>query len=40
MGRAKTDTAMIAQEVAAVADQEVLNELFGDSASFALYDIL
>jgi len=33
MGRAKTDTAAIAQEVAAVADQEVLNELFGDSAS-------
>lgn len=30
MGRAKTDTAAIAQEVAAVADQEVLNELFGD----------
>jgi len=33
MGRAKTDTAAIAQEVATVADQEVLNELFGDSAS-------
>jgi hypothetical protein len=33
MGRAKTDTATIAQEVAAAADQEVLNELFGDSAS-------
>lgn len=40
MGRAKTDTATIAQEVATVADQEVLNELFGDSASSAPYDIL
>jgi len=33
MGRAKTDTVAIAQEVAAVADQEVLDDLFGDSAS-------
>ena len=33
MGRAKTDTVAIAQEVAAVADQEVLEDLFGDSAS-------
>ena len=33
LGRAKTDTAAIAQEVAAVADQEVLEDLFGDSAS-------
>jgi peptide chain release factor subunit 3 len=33
MSRAKTDTAAIAQEVAAVADQEVLDDLFGDSAS-------
>ena len=33
MGRAKTDTAAIAQEVATVADQEVLEDLFGDSAS-------
>ena len=32
MGRAKTDTAAIAQEVATVADQEVLEDLFGDSA--------
>jgi hypothetical protein len=32
MGRAKTDTAAVAQEVATVADQEVLEELFGDSA--------
>ncbi|KAH9983837.1 P-loop containing nucleoside triphosphate hydrolase protein [Russula vinacea] len=30
MGRAKTDTAAIAQEVATVADQEVLEDLFGD----------
>ncbi|KAH9970460.1 P-loop containing nucleoside triphosphate hydrolase protein [Russula compacta] len=30
MGRAKTDTAAIAQEVAAVADQQVLDDLFGD----------
>ncbi|KAI0296095.1 P-loop containing nucleoside triphosphate hydrolase protein [Multifurca ochricompacta] len=30
MGRAKTDTAAVAQEVAAVADQEVLEDLFGD----------
>lgn len=33
MGRAKTDTVAIAQEVAAVADQEVLDDLFGDSGS-------
>jgi peptide chain release factor subunit 3 len=33
LGRAKTDTAAIAQEVAAVADQEMLEDLFGDSAS-------
>jgi hypothetical protein len=33
MSRAKTDTAAIAQEVATVADQEVLDDLFGDSAS-------
>jgi len=33
MGRAKTDTVAIAQEVAAVADQEVLDDLFGDSES-------
>jgi peptide chain release factor subunit 3 len=33
MGRAKTDTAAIAHEVATVADQEVLEDLFGDSAS-------
>ncbi len=39
MGRAKTDTAMIAQEVEAVADQDMLNELFGDSASLS-HDIL
>ena len=32
MGRAKTDTAAVAQEVATVADQEVLDDLFGDSA--------
>lgn len=32
MGRAKTDTTAIAQEVATVADQEVLDDLFGDSA--------
>ena len=38
MGRAKTDTAAIAQEVAAVADQQVLDDLFGESAS--PYDIL
>ncbi len=37
MGRAKTDTAAIAQEVAAVADQEVLDDLFGDSASSFLH---
>ncbi|KAH9045920.1 eukaryotic polypeptide chain release factor 3 [Lactarius deliciosus] len=30
MGRAKTDTAAVAQEVATVADQEVLDDLFGD----------
>ncbi|KAI0294535.1 P-loop containing nucleoside triphosphate hydrolase protein [Russula brevipes] len=30
LGRAKTDTAAIAQEVAAVADQEMLEDLFGD----------
>ncbi|KAI9449881.1 eukaryotic polypeptide chain release factor 3 [Russula earlei] len=30
MGRAKTDTAAIAQEVATVADQQVLDDLFGD----------
>jgi len=30
MGRAKTDTVAIAQEVAAVADKEVLDDLFGD----------
>jgi peptide chain release factor subunit 3 len=30
MGRAKTDTAAIAHEVATVADQEVLEDLFGD----------
>jgi hypothetical protein len=39
MGRAKTDTTMIAQEVEAVADQDMLNELFGDSASLS-HDIL
>jgi hypothetical protein len=37
MGRAKTDTVAIAQEVAAVADQEVLDDLFGDSASSFLH---
>ena len=36
MGRAKTDTAAVAQEVATVADQEVLDDLFGDSASLLL----
>ncbi|KAH9015032.1 eukaryotic polypeptide chain release factor 3 [Lactarius hengduanensis] len=30
LGRAKTDTAAVAQEVATVADQEVLDDLFGD----------
>lgn len=33
LGRAKTDTAAIAQEVATVADREMLEDLFGDSAS-------
>jgi hypothetical protein len=32
MGRAKTDTAAVVQEVATVTDKEVLDELFGDSA--------
>jgi peptide chain release factor subunit 3 len=40
MGRAKTDTVAIAQEVAAVADQEVLDDLFGDSASSFPYRFL
>jgi peptide chain release factor subunit 3 len=34
MGRAKTDTAAVAHEMAAVADQEVLDDLFGDSALY------
>jgi len=36
MGRAKTDTATIAQEVAAVADQQMLEDLFGRCASIFL----
>jgi hypothetical protein len=34
MGRAKTDTTAVAQEMAAVADKEVLDDLFGDSALY------